>query len=47
MTSFRTVLARHRSLRAHLRDDRAIERAITAAPGVEAAHELAALAAHR
>jgi hypothetical protein len=47
MTSLRTALARHRSLRAHLRDDRAIERATAAAPGVEAAHELAAIAAHR
>ena len=47
MTSLRTALARHRSLRARLRDDRAIERATAAAPGVEAAHELAALAAHR
>jgi|1185.fasta_scaffold1711747_2 hypothetical protein len=47
MTSLRTALARHRSLRAHLRDDRALGRAAAAAPGVEAVHEIATLAAHR
>ena len=47
MTSLHTVLSRHRALRAHLRDDRAIARAMAAAPTLESAHEIAALAAHR
>jgi hypothetical protein len=47
MTSFRTRLDQHRSLRAHLRADRAIERAMAAAPTLESAHEIAALAARR
>jgi hypothetical protein len=47
MTSLRTRLDRHRSLRAHLRDDRALDRAMAAAPTLESAHEIAALAARR
>jgi len=47
MTSLRTALARHRSLRARLRDDRALGRATATAPGVEAVHEIATIAAHR
>jgi hypothetical protein len=47
MTSFRTVLDRHRALRAHLRDDRAVGRAMASAPTLESAHEIAALAARR
>ena len=47
MTSVHTALRRHRALRAHLRDDRAIERAMAAAPTHESAHEIAALAARR
>jgi hypothetical protein len=47
MTSLHTFLSRHRALRAHLRADRAIDRAIAAAPTQESAHELAALAARR
>jgi hypothetical protein len=47
MTSLRTVLARHRSIRAHLREERDLRRAFAHAPTLESAHELTALAAHR
>jgi hypothetical protein len=47
MTKLRTLLSRRRSLHAHLRDERAIERAMAAAPTLDSAHELAALAARR
>ena len=47
MTSLRTVLARHRSHRAQLRDERALEHALAVAPTLESAHELTSLAAHR
>jgi hypothetical protein len=47
MTSLRTRLDRHRSLRAHLRQDRALARAVATAPTLESAHEIAALAARR
>lgn len=47
MTSLRTVLARHRSHRAHVREERALEHALAVAPTLESAHELVSLAAHR
>ena len=47
MTSLRTVLARRRSIRAHLREERALEHALAAAPTRESAHELATLALRR
>ena len=47
MTTFRTALARHRSARTHARDERALRRALAAAPTVESAHEIAAIAARR
>jgi hypothetical protein len=47
MTSLRTVLARRRSTRAQLREERALQRAFASAPTLDSAHELAALAAHR
>jgi len=47
MTSLSSLLGRRRELRAHRRDDRAIERAVAAAPTLESAHEISALAAHR
>ena len=47
MTTLRNVLARHRSHRAQVREDRALEHALAAAPTLESAHELASLAAHR
>ena len=47
MTSLRTALARRRSLRAHLREERALQRAVAAAPTQESAHEISAMAARR
>jgi hypothetical protein len=47
MTSLRTVLARRRSTRAHLREERALQRALATAPTQESAHEIAALTARR
>jgi hypothetical protein len=45
MTSLRTALAERRSARAHLRDERALARALAVAPTVESAHEISAIAA--
>jgi hypothetical protein len=47
MTGLRTTLARRRTIRAHLREERALRRALAAAPTQESAHEIVALAAHR
>ncbi|MGY1887453.1 hypothetical protein ACI799_19335 [Blastococcus sp. SYSU DS0753] len=47
MTSLRTVLARRHAVRAHLRDERALARALATAPTLESAHEIAALGARR
>ena len=47
MTHLRTALDRHRSARARLRDERALRRALAAAPTLESAHELASLSARR
>jgi len=47
MTSLRTALARHRTIRAQLREERALGRALATAPTLESAHEIASLAAHR
>ena len=47
MTSLRTALAHRRSARAHLREERSLNRALAMAPTVESAHEIAALAARR
>jgi hypothetical protein len=47
MTSLRTALARHRAIRAHLREERALSDAAAAAPTLESAHEIAALTARR
>jgi hypothetical protein len=47
MTHLRTTLALHRSLRSRLREERALLRALAAAPTVESAHEIASLSAHR
>ena len=47
MTTLRTVLARHRSHRAQLRNERAFGHALANAPTLESAHELAALATRR
>ena len=47
MSPLRATLARRRSLRAHLREERALQRALAAAPTLESAHEIAALTARR
>jgi hypothetical protein len=43
----RTTLTRVRAERASLRQERAVRRALAAAPTVESAHEIAALLARR
>jgi hypothetical protein len=47
MTGLRTALAHRRTLRAHLREERAFQRALAGAPTLESAHEIVALSAHR
>jgi hypothetical protein len=47
MTSLRTLVRRSRSIRASLREERAVLAALAAAPTVESAHEIAALTARR
>jgi hypothetical protein len=47
MTSLRTAISRRRSVRAHLREERALARALAMAPTVESAHEIAALSTRR
>jgi hypothetical protein len=47
MTTLRTVLARHRSIRARHREERALAHALAVAPTLESAHELAVLASRR
>jgi hypothetical protein len=47
MTSLRTALSARRSARVHLREERALQRALSMAPTVESAHEIAALSARR
>jgi|tagenome__1003787_1003787.scaffolds.fasta_scaffold18568731_2 hypothetical protein len=46
MTGLRTTLARRRSLRSRLREERALLRALAAAPTLESAHEITSLNAH-
>ena len=47
MNRLRTALARRRALRARVREERALQPALAAAPTVETAHEITALAARR
>jgi hypothetical protein len=47
MTSLRTAISSRRSARAHLREERALQRALSMAPTVESAHEIASLIARR
>jgi hypothetical protein len=47
MSRLLTAIDRHRSARRHLREERALARALAAAPTVESAHEIAALSARR
>jgi hypothetical protein len=46
MTSLRTTLAAHRSRRGRIREERAVLRALAAAPTLESAHEIVSLRAH-
>ncbi|WP_157944029.1 hypothetical protein [Blastococcus atacamensis] len=47
MSRLRTTLARRHAARTHLREERAIARALASAPTLESAHEIAVLAARR
>jgi hypothetical protein len=47
MSRLRTTITQHRSARAHLREERALARALSMAPTIESAHEIAALSARR
>jgi hypothetical protein len=47
MSRLRSALARHRWMRDRFRAEREIQRALAAAPTVESAHEIAAVAARR
>jgi len=47
MTRLRTALVQRRTARQHLREERALARALAMAPTVESAHEIAALSARR
>ncbi len=47
MSRLHTVVSRRRAARAHLREERALARALAAAPTVESAHEISALMARR
>jgi hypothetical protein len=45
MSRLQSSLSRRRAARAHLREERALARALAAAPTVESAHEISALMA--
>jgi hypothetical protein len=47
MSRLRTTINQRRSARAHLREERALLRALSMAPTVESAHEIASLIARR
>ncbi len=47
MSRLHTTLASRRAARRHLREERALARALASAPTVESAHEIAALSARR
>jgi hypothetical protein len=47
MSRLRTALTERRRIRARLRDQRAFDRFVAAAPTVESAHELRALGTRR
>ena len=47
MSRLHDTLSRRRAARAHLREERALARALAAAPTVESAHEISALMARR
>ena len=47
MSQLLATIARRRSVRAHLREERALAAAMASAPTAESAHEIAALTARR
>jgi hypothetical protein len=47
MSRLQSVVSRHRAARTHLREERALARALASAPTVESAHEINALIARR
>ncbi len=47
MSRLQSSISRRRAARAHLREERALARALAAAPTVESAHEISALMARR
>jgi len=47
MSRLQSSIRRRREARAHLREERALARALAAAPTLESAHEITALMAHR
>jgi hypothetical protein len=47
MSHLKNALARRRSIRVHLREERALAAAMAAAPTAESAHEIAAVTARR
>jgi hypothetical protein len=47
MSRLQSTISRHRAARAHLREERALARALATAPTVESAHEISALMARR
>jgi hypothetical protein len=47
MSRFSTALHRHRAVRADLRTELAVRRAMASAPTVESAHEIATAASRR
>lgn len=47
MSRLSTTFNRRRAARLHLREERALARALAAAPTIESAHEITALAARR
>jgi hypothetical protein len=47
MSRLQSAFGRRRAARAHLREERALARALAAAPTIESAHEIAALMSRR
>jgi hypothetical protein len=47
MSRLHDTVARRRAVRAHLREERALARALATAPTVESAHEISALMTRR
>jgi hypothetical protein len=47
MSRLQSAVSRRRAARAHLRQERALARAVAAAPTIESAHEISALMTRR